>query len=210
MLSSEADFREKFKSRFRELRDEMTQAEFAKHLGISRPTVGFYENGERIPDALTIRKIANICDVPADYLLGITDSRTQENIKIVDELGLTEKSIYVLKALKNEATKKRAFEIQLQAINLLLSEELANFFQPILVYAGLKQRLMYRMRNGEDTIPKESLGDYLAEIIKDYDSLLGYYDWLIGETQRKFAIELAEKLYMVLPEDEDDAERSED
>lgn len=36
-----------FRERFRSLRGDMTQADFAKFVGISRPTVGFYENGER-------------------------------------------------------------------------------------------------------------------------------------------------------------------
>ena len=52
-----------FAARFGELRGERTQAEFAQFLGISRATVGFYENGERIPDALVLRQIAERCGV---------------------------------------------------------------------------------------------------------------------------------------------------
>lgn len=37
-----------FAERFAQLRGEMTQGEFAEFLGISRPTVGFYENGTRL------------------------------------------------------------------------------------------------------------------------------------------------------------------
>lgn len=63
-----------FAKRFNELRGDMSQDEFSKHLGISRPTVGFYENGARIPDALVLRQIAEQCNVSTDWLLGLSDS----------------------------------------------------------------------------------------------------------------------------------------
>ena len=52
-----------FAERFRELRGDMTQDKFADFVGISRPTVGFYENGDRLPDALVLKKIAEKCHV---------------------------------------------------------------------------------------------------------------------------------------------------
>lgn len=63
-----------FAKRFNELRRDMSQDEFSKHLGISRPTVGFYENGARIPDALVLRQIAERCNVSTDWLLGLSNS----------------------------------------------------------------------------------------------------------------------------------------
>ncbi len=65
-----------FAERFAQLRGDRTQGEFASILGLSRPTVGFYENGNRLPDAYTLRHIAVTCDVSADWLLGISDERT--------------------------------------------------------------------------------------------------------------------------------------
>lgn len=64
-----------FRERFVKLRGNlsMSQAQFAEYLGISRPTVGLYEAGARIPDAETLQNIALKCGVSADYLLGITD-----------------------------------------------------------------------------------------------------------------------------------------
>ena len=64
-----------FKERFNKLRGEKSQEEFAEFLGISRPTVGFYENGSRLPDALTLSQIARKCNVSADWLLGLSDTR---------------------------------------------------------------------------------------------------------------------------------------
>lgn len=66
----------KFTERFRELRGERDNTEFGKFLGISRQTVGFYYNGDRIPDALGLKQIAEKCGVSADWLLGLSEHRT--------------------------------------------------------------------------------------------------------------------------------------
>lgn len=62
-----------FSERLNELRGSMSQAEFGKMCGISRVTVGFYENGERLPDARILAQIAQACNVTSDYLLGLSD-----------------------------------------------------------------------------------------------------------------------------------------
>ncbi|WP_147539196.1 helix-turn-helix domain-containing protein [Anaerotruncus rubiinfantis] len=87
-----------FQERFKLLRKElhMTQVEYAKHLGIARATIGFYENGERIPDALTLRDIAQRCEVSTDWLLGVTDTRKTDNIEISKATGLTDAAIQML------------------------------------------------------------------------------------------------------------------
>ena len=68
-----------FKDNFRELRRErdMSQAQFAVFLGLSRQTVGFYEKGERSPDAKTIGIISKKCGVSADWLLGFPCDRRE-------------------------------------------------------------------------------------------------------------------------------------
>jgi len=92
-----------FSERFTELRGDRTQGEFAKFLGISRPTVGFYENGSRIPDALVLRQIAEKCGVSADWLLGLTDCKAIDaDIKIIcEQTGLSENSVKLLKEFDN-------------------------------------------------------------------------------------------------------------
>ena len=65
-----------FTKRFRELRGKRDNTEFAKFLGISRQTVGFYYNGDRIPDAMMLKQIAEKCGVSTDYLVGLTDTQS--------------------------------------------------------------------------------------------------------------------------------------
>lgn len=81
-----------FAERFAQLRGDMTQGEFAEFLGISRPTVGFYENGTRIPDALVLRQIAEKCHVSADWLIGLSNvSSIDSNIQgFCEYTGLSE------------------------------------------------------------------------------------------------------------------------
>lgn len=87
----------KFAERFRTLRGGMSQAAFAQKVGISRPTVGFYENGDRLPDAEAILKICNACGVSSDYLLGLTDDPAPASERsAVDELGLSPEAVSAL------------------------------------------------------------------------------------------------------------------
>lgn len=52
------------------LNHNLTQAELAKQLGISRSSVGMYESGEREPDFETLEAIADFFNVDMNYLLG--------------------------------------------------------------------------------------------------------------------------------------------
>ncbi len=86
-----------FTERFRELQGERSNTEFADFLGISRQTVGFYCNGDRIPDAYMLRCIAEKCNVSADWLLGLSDIRpTSYNEETPTSLGLTESFVRYL------------------------------------------------------------------------------------------------------------------
>ncbi len=50
-----------FHGAFVELMGDMTIQQFADKLGMSRATVGFYAAGQRIPDALGVKIIAEKC-----------------------------------------------------------------------------------------------------------------------------------------------------
>ena len=88
-----------FQKRFNELRGSMSQKDFAKKIGVSTPTVGFYENGERVPDALTLLMIADTCNVSVDYLLGRAECKTADNESIRNVIGLSDEAIDQLRSL---------------------------------------------------------------------------------------------------------------
>lgn len=95
-----------FKDRLKEMQGSSTTTDFAKKLGLSRSAVSFYLSGERIPDAVTLRKICLACSVSADYLLGL-DAKPIENSDLSVEkqcaeyLGLTRENIRHLHAWNN-------------------------------------------------------------------------------------------------------------
>lgn len=84
-----------FAERFSLLRGRMSQEEFGEFIGVSRPTVGFYENGERLPDALVLCQIAERCEVSADWLLGLThiQSPDAEAKQVANYTGLSERAL---------------------------------------------------------------------------------------------------------------------
>ena len=56
----------------------VTQEELAHELGIKRQTVSLYKNGQSTPDAAQLKNIATFFDVSADWLLGLTNTRSQD------------------------------------------------------------------------------------------------------------------------------------
>lgn len=54
-------------------RRNMTQKEVADSIGVAKSTYSLYESGQREPNVQTIKKIADILNVSADDLLGLTN-----------------------------------------------------------------------------------------------------------------------------------------
>lgn len=87
-----------FQAAFNELMGDMTIKDFADKLGMSRATVGFYSAGQRIPDALGIKAIAEKCGVSADWLLGLSETKTisADVQDVCKQTGLSEEIVKYL------------------------------------------------------------------------------------------------------------------
>ena len=92
-----------FQEAFVELMGDMTIQEFADKLGMSRATVGFYSAGKRIPDAWGIKTIAEKCGVSADWLLGLSDTKTTDGElkQVCNYTGLSEDTVTLLHIYPN-------------------------------------------------------------------------------------------------------------
>lgn len=90
-----------FKERLETLKGDMSNTEFASFLGMSRQTVGFYLNGERIPDILGLRQIAEKCNVSADWLIDLsgTPERDAELQQVCQYTGLSGESVQAVRTL---------------------------------------------------------------------------------------------------------------
>lgn len=80
-----------FSQRLIELRKQtnLTQSDLAKKLGIPRTTYSNYENGNRQPDYETLEKIARYFEVTSDYLIGLSENKSENNkyVTFTDEYG---------------------------------------------------------------------------------------------------------------------------
>ncbi|MCQ2282344.1 MAG: helix-turn-helix transcriptional regulator, partial [Bacteroidales bacterium] len=58
----------------------ISKAEMAKRLGITRPAYLYYENGKNKPPIQTLSRLAEMFDASTDYLLGKTDERKPSDL----------------------------------------------------------------------------------------------------------------------------------
>ena len=102
----------KFNERLLELRNASgkSQKECAEEMGISNSKYNKWENGVNSPDYETLCFLARFYNTTTDYLLGITDIRTNDtNIKAVcDYCGLSETAVKMLNELKMEKANTMA------------------------------------------------------------------------------------------------------
>lgn len=90
----EFKYNDTFPTRLRALIDERnaTQSEMALSAGVSRQAISQYANGESVPNADKLAKLASYFGVSADYLLGLTDvKRIDMDMQAISrETGLDE------------------------------------------------------------------------------------------------------------------------
>lgn len=115
-----------FKERLRTLKGNASKTEFAKTIGISRQSMWFYLNGDRIPDCEILVQICQKCNVSANWLLGLSEDPSIKSAS-VDELGLSPKSV---SALLNIRAMEDASEI-LEVLNMLLVDSSVIFAKTI-------------------------------------------------------------------------------
>lgn len=115
----------KFGTMFRKLRTEhdISQAEMAKILNISRSAIGMYEQGRREPDFETLEKIADYFNVNLDDLTGrgATESDRMKICTLIERCygdGVFE---IVQKILKLDANDRQA--IRAMADSLLSTDK---------------------------------------------------------------------------------------
>lgn len=87
--------------RIKALREKknLTQAELARYLGISRSSVNAWEMGISVPSTQYVVELARLFHVSSDYILGI------ENTATLDVSGLTEDDITLIYQIINHLKK---------------------------------------------------------------------------------------------------------
>ena len=184
-----------FATRLKALRERqgLNQGQLAMKLGISRGSISFYENGDRIPDIETFDAICNFFGVSYDYLLGKSD--LEENnieVKAIREYTqLTERNIellhwynkdYLIDVLNDiivdaRITKSKTSE---RLIAKQYIETIDNIFSPqksiIIFDRGYPSYDMFDYLNSKELLflMRVSTSFKLAQSVKSPDSILKY------------------------------------
>jgi len=92
------------------LRDERTNKritikEVCNKIQISEGVLSDYENDKKKPGAEALAALALFYNVSVDYLLGLSECKSNANDKTNKETGLSEESINALKELKSKMNK---------------------------------------------------------------------------------------------------------
>lgn len=91
------DAMKQFSPKLKAFREEtgLNQSQLADKLGVSRGSISFYENGDRIPDIEFLRKVSEYFNVSADWLLGLSNvqSNDGELQQACNYTGLSEDAI---------------------------------------------------------------------------------------------------------------------
>ena len=112
---------EVFGKRLKELRkaNGYTIEQFAAMVGISKSTLGYYENDKRMPDIEILARIADTLNVNADYLIGRTNTTAQKGRQktVCEFTGLSDRAAeYLLEIVEKKDYAK------LSIINHLFDE----------------------------------------------------------------------------------------
>ena len=150
-----------------------TQQQLAEAIGCSRQTVSLYANGNASPDAEKLKLIADFFHVSTDYLLGRTNTKTQnaDLRAICDYTGLSEDSVDTL--YRWQENKKRIGELikegsahcgytethklcitTLNCINEFICNESMLIALKVLDIKGLSQSLSVTIDEGMESLRK--------------------------------------------------------
>ena len=163
-----------FRDRLRKLLGDMTTTEFANKVGVSRQTMGFYLNGDRIPDALTLLQICKACNVSAGWLLGQTEDPAVCP-SAVDELGL---SVDAILGLTEYSVKQKALLSRLLTTKLF--SQMLNSMQHYLSLSE-NRHLMDVMDLLREQIDAEEIEIALeGELAEKHPEMVGHFFVLYG------------------------------
>jgi len=108
------------------IKNNYNQPELAKILNVTKQTVSNWENNNRVPDVLTLEKLADLYDCSVDYLLG----RTNERKGILNEFNIdgeniiieVSKDVYPNGLTKDEVIKRLKIIKQMEDIGFVFPE----------------------------------------------------------------------------------------
>jgi DNA-binding XRE family transcriptional regulator len=167
-----------FPKAMRELRSEKgyTQQQVADSIGVTKSTIGLYENGDNIPDIKTLYKISKLYKVPPEYLLNLSKSKSIDDVDraFSEKTGLSDGAI-------NELEFYNDFDM-VELFNYLIENEEFKGFM-----VRLNNLLMYQGEYSKEELRPEKYH------VSQYDTakyaVISYFDKLIDDIYTNRAVE---------------------
>lgn len=176
--------------RVRELKG-ISQRQAAEDLNISPQNLSYYENGRDAGYDLLIR-MARYYDVTVEYLIGVSPVMQRENIDVNKELGLNDKSIYLLR----QRDKFGGHSIATNVVNNIMGTK---YFRKLVAILTEENEC-----KNKDTPEQKELRNQIAKVYGEI-FFTRKRDWEIEQCINGITRELREQ-YEVYPVD--DCERS--
>lgn len=170
-----------FADRIKELREEknISQKEFAKTIGVAQSTYALYETDKREPSFDVLIKIAQYFNVTTDYLLGLTNGRTQGNANINQITGLEETSINILRQYNHDSFGD---DIEIRTVNTVIQDKDLLGFITCYLYSRLEKGIdVYTDKGDLESVNKINLA-FFVDKKKDEDEQMKTVEWHIQDS----------------------------
>lgn len=188
-----------FAERLRILREKSgwTQGELAKQLKVSRGAISYYENGDRIPNIEFLDEVAQLFDVPVEYLLGYRENFEWTKGDNRELLFLTDQALNNLHSVSNRAEVLNSFLEHDYFVKFF--DYFDDFLKTQNDYVEFDRSDMFIKNHEGKMITKDFMIFYLTqffiEIVEDVAFECGYCDFLAltPEEQEGFMRKLEKK-----------------
>jgi transcriptional regulator with XRE-family HTH domain len=100
---------------------KITQPILAEYVGCTRQAISLYATGQSAPDIYTLQKIAEFFDCSTDYLLGLSESYSNDiyEMAITDLIGLSAETVHRLKYYNKFIKESRPENLYFDLIEFL-------------------------------------------------------------------------------------------
>lgn len=176
----------------------LNTTDFANRVGITRQTMGFYLNGDRIPDSLTIAQICKNCEVSANWLLGLTETRSPNTglEAIVQYTGLSEANVNCLHQVLTSQEDGPFFNPEKAKLQLV--NDFITFSQDFDIYIRFFQLL--KLRDSFKNAEARNGGDIEQLIAEGNAAKWGYAVLPVNESIKHYASQLSQALEYAIVE----------
>ncbi len=146
-----------FSKRLKTLREGvgLNQSQLAEKLGVSRGSISYYENGERVPDIDFLYRVSKYFDVSFDFLFG---EKSGKEKSLEDKLSLSSEAIDAIEVLSRTIDLKTGLSLADVLNSLLLNPR----FSDLLCQIGAAANMDEQEANELSALSKSLIGLEIA------------------------------------------------